>query len=86
MHDSGAMRVGEGVENLRGDLDSVLVRDVVGAHRLAHRSPGHVLVCDVDVARVVTDVVGPHAAVVAKPPCGQRLPLGRELQPSLRAG
>ena len=47
-----------------------------GANRVAHRAARHVLVRDVDVARVVADVVGAHAAVVAQAAGGERLALG----------
>ena len=74
--DPGAVRVRERVEHLGGDLDRVLVRQLAGADRLAKGAAGHVLVCDVDVARVVADVVGPHAPVVPETLGCERLPLG----------
>ena len=76
VHDSGPVGVRQGVQYLRRDLDDVLVRDRLGAQHLAQRPPGHVLVGDVDVARVVPDVVRAHAAVVTQPPGGERLALG----------
>ena len=75
VHDSGAVRVRERVEHLRGSGDRVLVREHARADRVAHRAPGHVLVRDVDVSRVVADVVGAHAAVVAQAAGGERLAL-----------
>ena len=57
-----AVRVGEGVEHLRGDLDGVAVVELVRAQRLAQRSAQDVLVRDVDVAVVVAEVVRPHAS------------------------
>ena len=74
--DPGAMRVRERVEHLRGDLHGVLDRTAPRADRLAQRASGDVLVRDVDVARVVTDVVRANAAVVAQAACGERLALG----------
>ncbi len=76
MDDPGSMRVGESVEHLGSDLDGVLVREAVRAHRLAQGASGHVLVCDVDVARIVSDVVRAHAPLVAQPARCQRFTLG----------
>ncbi len=74
--DSGPMGVRERIEDLSRDLDSVAIGERSGANRLAERPPGHVLVCDVDVARIVADVVRTHAAVVPQPACRHGLPLG----------
>ena len=74
--DPGSVRVRERVEHLGGDLDGVFVRELVRAHRLAHRSARDVLVGDVDVARVVPDVVRAHAALVAEPARRESLALG----------
>ena len=71
MDDSGAMCVREGVEHLRGGGDRILVRESTRADRVAHGATRHVLVRDVDVARVVPDVVGAYAAVVAQPAGGE---------------
>ena len=76
VHDPGSVSMRERVEHLGGDLDRVLVREIVRPHRLAHRSAGDVLVGDVDVARVVSDVVRAHAALVAQPACRLSLALG----------
>ena len=76
MDDSGPVRVGEGVEHLGGDLDRILVREAVRAHRLAQGAPGHVLVRDVDVARIVSDVVSAHTSFVAQPARRQSFTLG----------
>ena len=62
--------------DLSRDLDGVAIGERAGADRLAERPPGHVLVRDVDVARVVADVVRPHAALVPEAPRRQRLALG----------
>ncbi len=75
MDDSGAMRVRERVEHLCGGGDRVLVRERARTDRVSHGAPRHVLVRDVDVPRVVADVVGTHAAVVAQPAGGERLAL-----------
>ena len=74
--DPGPVRMGERVEHLGGDLDGILVGQLAGADRLAQRASGDVLVGDVDVARVVADVVGTDAAIVAEPPRGEGLALG----------
>ena len=74
--DSGPMGMRERIEDLSRDLDSVAIGERSGTNRLAERSSGHVLVCDVDVARVVADVVRAHAAVVPQPACRDGLPLG----------
>ena len=76
MDDPGSVRVGESVEHLGRDLDGVFVRETIRAHRLAQRAPGHVLVRDVDVARIVSDVVRAHAPLVAQPACRQSFTLG----------
>ncbi len=76
MHDPCAMSVRERVEDLGRDLDRVLVRESIRAHRLTHGAARHVLVGDVHVARVVPDVVRANAAVVAQATCCERLPLG----------
>ena len=76
MDDPRAMCVRERVEHLRGDLDGVAVGQCTGADRLAERPPGDVLVRDVDVARVVPDVVRADAAVVAQASRSHRLALG----------
>jgi hypothetical protein len=76
MDDARTVGVRQGVEHLRRDLDRLGVGEVVCSHDLAHRAAGHVLVGDVDVARVVADVVRAHAAIVAEPPGRERLTLG----------
>ena len=73
--DARPVRMGERVENLRGDLDGATVTYVVSTEGVADGSPRDVLVGDVDVARVVADVVRAHAALVAKPPRRERLAL-----------
>ena len=47
-----------------------------GADGVAHRAAGDVLVRDVDVPRVVADVVRAHAAVVTQSAGGKGLTLG----------
>ncbi len=76
MDDSRPVRMGEGVEHLGGDFDGFLVREAVRAHRLAQGPPGHVLVRDVDVARIVPDVVRAYAAFVTQPASRQGFTLG----------
>ena len=75
VHDSRAVGVSERVEHLRGRVDRVLVREHARTDGVAHRAPWHVLVRDVDVSRVVADVVGAHAAVVAQAAGCERLSL-----------
>ena len=74
VHDPAPVGVGEAVEHLGGDLDRLGVREAVGAEGLAERAPPHVLVRDVDVARVSAEVVGAHAALVTQPRGGLHLP------------
>ena len=76
MDDSRPVRMGEGVEHLGGDFDGFLVREAVRAHRLAQGPPGDVLVRDVDVARIVPDVVRAYAAFVTQPASRQGFTLG----------
>ena len=73
--DSRAVRVCERVEHLRCDLHGVTVGERARPDRLAQRPSGHVLVGDVDVARVMADVVRAHAAVVPQSSCRERLAL-----------
>ncbi len=74
--DASSVCMRERVENLRRDLDRFEIRDGVRAESLANGATGDVLVGDVDVPGVVTDVVRPHAALVAQTPCRERLTLG----------
>ena len=74
--DSRAVRMGEGIEELGGDLDRLLVGELPSPEHLAESPARHVLVGDVDVARVVSDVVGAHAPLVPQPLRGERLALG----------
>ena len=76
MDDARAVRMRQGVEHLGRDLDGIGVGELVHPHRLAQRASGDVLVRDVHVARVVPDVVGAHAAVMAEPSRREGLALG----------
>jgi hypothetical protein len=73
--DSAPMRVREPIEHLGGDLDRPRVVDLLRAQNLAQRPAPHVLVGDVDMARVAAEVVGADAAFVAEP--GRCLHLAR---------
>ena len=73
MDDSAPVRVREPVEHLRGDLDRRRVVDLLRAQNLAQRPAPHVLVRDVDVARVAAEVVGADASFVAQPGRGFHL-------------
>jgi hypothetical protein len=70
------VRMREAFEHLRSRLDRVGVVQLAGPQRLAHRLAGHVLVGDVDVARVPVQPVGAQAALVPQPRRRQRLSLG----------
>ena len=74
--DPGAMSVCQRVEHLRCDLHGIAIGERARADRLAQRPPGHVLVGDVDVARVVTDVVRANTAFVTQAAGRERLSLG----------
>ena len=76
MDDSGPVRVREGVEHLRGSGDGVGIGERSCANRVAHGAARDVLVRDVDVAGVVTDVVRADAAVVTEPARSHGLALG----------
>jgi len=74
--DPARVRVRETFQHLRGCLDRSRVVQLAGPERLAQRLSGHVLVGDVDVARVALEAVRAQAALVPKPRCGQGLPFG----------
>ena len=74
--DPRAMSVRQRVEHLRRDLHGIAIRQRAGADRLAQRPSGHVLVGDVDVARVVAHVVRANTAFVTQAACCERLSLG----------
>src|SRR5581483_8394864 len=74
--DAARVRVRERLEELRGDLDRVPVVELAGAQRLAERPPRHVLVGDVDVARVASERVDALAARMPERRGGPRLALG----------
>ena len=63
----------ERVQDLGRGLDRVAVAELSAAQRLAQRAALDVLVGDVDVAAVAAEVVGAHAALVAKPRGGLHL-------------
>ena len=76
MDDSGAVRMREGVEHLRSDLDGVCFRQRTRSESLSNRAARDVLVRDVDVACVMAYVVRPHAAIVPEAARGKSLALG----------
>ena len=73
--DPALVGVREPLEHLRGGLDRGCVIEPAGPHRLPHRLAGHVLVRDVDVARVAVEAVGAQAALVAQARRRERLAL-----------
>src|SRR2546430_16768357 len=70
------MGVGERLADLRSDLERGHVVDRTFPKRLAQRSPGHVFVGDVDVARVACERVRALAARLTEPRGGGGLSLG----------
>ena len=74
--DPARVRVRETLEHLGGRLDRGASFSSPARSACAHRLPGHVLVGDVDVARVPVEPVGAQAALVPQPCRRQRLALG----------
>ncbi len=81
--DPAAVCVRERVQQLRGGLDRLGVPELAGGERLAEGAAGHVLVGDVDVARVASEGVDALAARVAKRGGGTRLAFGALGDPAL---
>jgi hypothetical protein len=73
--DPALVRVRQPFEHLRGRLDRSCVIEPPGPHCLPHRLAGHVLVRNVDVARVAVEAVGAETALVAQARCRERLAL-----------
>ena len=66
VHDPAGVRIGERVAQLRCSLDRLLVAQPAGAHRLAQRQAGDVLVRDVDVTCVPRQRERAQAVLVAQ--------------------
>ncbi len=76
MDDSPSVRMREGFEHLRRDLDGAAVVEVARGECVPHRSAGDVLVGDVDVAGIAGERVDPLAARMPERRCRLRLTLG----------
>ena len=83
MDDPLAVRVCQRVEDLRGRLDRFCIVQLVGVERVPQRSSRHVLVGDVDVARIARQRIDPLAAGMAERGSSTRLPFGPFGDPAL---
>ncbi len=73
----------QGVEHLGGRLDRFVVVQLAGVESVAQRPSRHVLVCDVDMARVARQRVDPLAAGMPERSRGTSLALGALGDPAL---
>ena len=74
--DPRAMSVCQRVEHLRRDRHGIAIGERARANRLPQSPPGHVLVGDVHMARVVPHVVRANTPFVTQAACCERLSLG----------